>query len=239
MNKEPMATEPEQGTILLVEDDDNIMRTNQRILQRAGFVVICAQTLQQARMLLAEQQPDVLVLDIMLPDGSGLDFCQEIRPKTNAPVLFLTALDAKSEVIQGLLSGGNDYITKPYDVDEFVARIQAQLRLARMNRRNHDGTMTLICDTLTLDGLAQRAYLSGQDMLLTQKEYALLFLLAQNEGEVLSADYLYRSVWHLPMTDDNRTLKKHISKVRKKLEEGGCQYTIVAVYGRGYAFEHI
>ena len=126
----------ETGTILLVEDDKNIQRTNRRILEREGYTVLCAGNLHGAQALLMEHSPDAMVLDIMLPDGNGLDFCGKIRPYTSVPVLFLTALDEKSEIIEGLLAGGNDYITKPYDVDEFVARIKAQLRLARMNRRD-------------------------------------------------------------------------------------------------------
>lgn len=222
--------------VLLVEDDENILRTNQRILKREGFEVLCAGTLAGAQAMLVERTPDALVLDITLPDGSGLEFCKRIRPFTSVPMLFLTALDEKSEIIEGLLAGGNDYITKPYDVDEFVARIKAQLRLVRMNRQDVEEKI-LVRDTLSLNLTAHRAYLEGKDMLLTQKEYALLLLMVRSEGDVLSAEYLYQSVWNLPMTEDNRTLKKHISNVRKKLENGNCGYTITAVYGKGYSFE--
>lgn len=227
----------ETGTILLVEDDKNIQRTNRRILEREGYRVLCAGNLHGARTLLMEHSPDAMVLDIMLPDGNGLDFCGKIRPYTSVPVLFLTALDEKSEIIEGLLAGGNDYITKPYDVDEFVARIKAQLRLVRMNRRDAREERMLVRDTLSLDLIAQRAYLDGKDMLLTQKEYSLLLLLARSQEETLSSEYLYETVWNMPMTADNRTLKKHISTVRKKMEEGNCRYTITAVYGKGYTFE--
>lgn len=226
----------EMVTVLLVEDDENILRTNRRILEREGYTVLCARTLKAARELLVWNTPDALVLDIMLPDGNGLAFCEEIRPALSAPVLFLTALDEKSEIIEGLVAGGNDYITKPYDVDEFLARINAQLRFVWMNQWNAGRHGRLIRDTLMLDLTAQRAYLDGKDMLLTQKEYSLLLLLARSEGKTLSSEYLYRSVWNLPM-NDNRTLKKHISTVRKKLEEGKCKYTIASVYGKGYTFE--
>lgn len=225
-------------TVLLVEDDKNILRTNRRILEREGFQVLCAGTAAQARELLQDHTPDVLVLDIMLPDGSGLELCESIRPFISAPVLFLTALDEKSEIIQGLLAGGNDYITKPYNLEEFVARIRAQLRLVRMNRQDME-QKTLIRDNLTIEPTSQRAYLAGEDMLLTQKEYSLLFLLARSPGQVFSAEYLYRTVWGLPMTQDSRTLKKHISTVRRKLELGNCGYTIEAIYRKGYSFEKL
>lgn len=152
----------EKGTILLVEDDKNIQRINRRILEREGFMVLCASTLKETQELLREHTPDALVLDIMLPDGNGLAFCEKIRPATSAPVLFLTALDEKSEIIEGLVAGGNDYITKPYDVDEFVARVNAQLRLARMNRRDAEQAEVLARGPLSLDTVALRAFLDGR-----------------------------------------------------------------------------
>lgn len=142
------------GSVLLVEDDANIQRINRRILEREGFYVYCAACLQEAYEILNEHTPDVLVLDIMLPDGSGLAFCEKIRPKTTIPVLFLTALDEKNEIIQGLVAGGNDYITKPYDVDEFVARVNAQLRLARMNQQAIEQIKTITRGPLSVDTVA-------------------------------------------------------------------------------------
>lgn len=226
----------ETATILLVEDNPHILRTNRRILEREGYTVLCAGTLQAARKHLAEKQPDALVLDIRLPDGSGLDFCTEVRAMTPAPVLFLTALDEKSSVIEGLVAGGSDYITKPYDVDVFLARIKAQLRLIKMNQTP---SRELSYGPVRLDLIAQRAYLHEKDLLLTQKEYALLLLLMRSEGQTLSAETLYEEVWHLPMAGENRSLKKHLSGVRKKLENGGSEYTIIAVYGKGYRFGKI
>lgn len=222
------------GIVLLVEDDENILRINRRILEREGFTVLCAETIKEARDLYYEYSPDALVLDIMLPDGSGITFCEEIRPFTPVPVLFLTALDEKEEVIQGLAAGGNDYITKPYDVDVLVGRVKAQINLAKMNRQTTCQKNVLVFGPLILNLIAGRVYLYGKDMLLTQKEYALLFLLMQHREEVVSGDYLYQMVWNQPMTGDSRTLKKHLSNVRKKLEEGGAGYTITAIYGKGY-----
>lgn len=225
----------ETGVILLVEDDRNVLRTNRRILEREGYTVLCAETVQEARALLQKHVPDALVLDVMLPDESGIEFCEEIRGATPAPVLFLTARDEKCDVIEGLLAGGSDYISKPYDIDEFLARIKAQLCLAQRNRTARH--RWLKCGELVLDLVSQRAYLNGKDMLLTQKEYSLLLLLAEAGGKILSAEYLYETVWKSPMAGDNRTLKRHLSTVRKKLEDGESTYTISAVYGKGYYLE--
>lgn len=226
----------EGGTILIVEDDQAILRTNRRILEREGFSVLSAETLAEARAHLRERRPDVLVLDIRLPDGSGLDFCVEIRGSTPAPVLFLTALDETREVIAGLLAGGNDYITKPYDVDEFVARVKAQLRLARMNLQSAQediGMLTL--GALTLDVVAQRATLGGSDLLLTPKEFVLLHYLVRHEGQTVKTRQVYESLWRQPLIDDVAALKNAVSRLRKKLDGSG--YTIVSVRGEGYRLE--
>lgn len=225
-----------RGIVLLVEDDVNILRTNRRILERAGFTVLCAETLKEARAHLAQSTPDVLVLDIMLPDGSGLDFCAEIRDSTAAPVLFLTALDERHEIIQGLVAGGNDYITKPYDVDEFAARITAQLRLARANqRRAAQRAHTLALGPLLLDRMAQRAYLRGEDMLLKPREWAVLLYLAQSEGRPIPAGELYEAVWRLTMQGNASAVKTVISRLRRKLEGSG--YVITSKRGDGYCLE--
>lgn len=224
----------ERGTVLLVEDDKAILRTNRRILEQEGFTVLCAGTLAEARALVADREPDVLVLDIMLPDGSGRDFCDEIREDTAAPVLFLTALDNPSEVIDGLAAGGNDYITKPYSVEEFAARVKAQFDLARRIRQRAGKQRVLPCGPLELDLVSRRAYLCGTDMLLTHKEFAVLQLLAQNEGRPLSPEKLYEDVWKQPMAGDAQSIKTVVSRLRKKLKPAGLG--IEAVRGEGYRF---
>lgn len=223
--------------ILLVEDDPNILRTNRRILEREGFRVFCAGTLREARAQLAEANPEALVLDIRLPDGSGLDFCQEIRPATLAPVLFLTALDEKSEIIQGLVAGGNDYITKPYDVDEFLARVKAQLRLAQMNRQSAGQSKSLRRGPLTLDTVALRAYLDGEDMLLSAREFSVLLCLLKNEGKTLPAEELYQEAWNQPMGASVSSLWKCISRLKSKLAASGGRVALMNFRNEGYLLE--
>lgn len=222
--------------ILLVEDDPNILRTNRRILEREGFTVLCAATLREARSLLREHTPVALVLDIRLPDGSGLAFCEEIRPTTSAPVLFLTALDEKSEIIEGLISGGNDYITKPYDVDEFLARVKAQLRLAQMNRQAAEQSKTLKRGPLTLDTVSLRAYLDGRDMLLSAREFSVLLCLIKNEGKTLSAEEIYEGAWSQPMAGNTSALWKCISRLKSKLS--ACEeISLMNFRSQGYMLE--
>lgn len=227
----------ETGIILLVEDDKNIQRTNRRILEREGFTVLCAGTLRETQELLHNNKPDALVLDILLPDGNGLVFCEKIRPYTPVPVLFLTALDEKDEIIEGLVAGGNDYITKPYDIDEFVARVRAQLRLARMNRLASEQAETLTRGPLMLDIVAIRAYLDGEDMRLSAREFSVLLFLLKNEGKTLSAEEIYKGAWDQPMAGNAGAIWTCISRLKSKLEACAGQVSLMNFRGKGYMLE--
>lgn len=224
-------------TILLVEDDANILRTNRRILEREGFRVLCAESLEAARVHLATYTPSALVLDIRLPDGSGIDFCEEIRPTTSAPVLFLTALDEKSEIIEGLMAGGNDYITKPYDVDEFLARVKAQLRLAHMNRQEAEISSTWKRGPLVLDIVAMRAFLYDEDMLLSAREFSLLYFLLKNHGKTVSAKEIYEGAWSQPMAKNASALWKCISRLKSKLAGAESEISLMNFRNEGYSLE--
>lgn len=229
----------ETATILLLEDDKNIQRTNRRILEREGFSVLCASTLKETQAILLDHKPDALVLDIMLPDGSGLAFCEKIRPYTPVPVLFLTALDEKDEIIEGLVAGGNDYITKPYDIDEFVARVKAQLRLASMNRLASEKAKTMAREPLMLDLVALRAYLNGVDMRLSAREFSVLLFLLKNEGKTLSAEEIYKGAWDLPMAGNANALWTCISRLKSKLEASHGHVSLMNFRGKGYMLEVI
>lgn len=227
----------ETGTILLVEDDKNIQRTNRRILEREGFTVLCAGTLKETQTALLDSKPDALVLDIMLPDGNGLAFCEKIRPHTPAPVLFLTALDEKDDIIEGLVAGGNDYITKPYDINEFVARVKAQLRLARMNQLASENAKTMTRGPLTLDIVALRAFLDGKDMRLSAREFSVLLFLLKNEGKTLSAEEIYKGAWDSPMAGNPTALWKCISRLKNKLSACDEKVSLMNFRNKGYLLE--
>lgn len=223
--------------ILLVEDDPNIMRVNRRILEREGFQVICAEALQSARKHLRMYTPSAIVLDITLPDGNGIEFCEEIRPMTTAPVLFLTALDEKSDLLEGLRAGGNDYITKPYDIDEFLARIKAQLKLAQMNMKAAQQTNTLKQGPLTLDMIAMRAYLNGEDMRLSSREFSLLLFLFKNKGTTVSAKEIYECAWSQPMGNNQSALWKCMSRLKSKLAVAEHQISLMNFRNEGYQLD--
>jgi DNA-binding response OmpR family regulator len=215
--------------ILLVEDNKEIQKVNKNMLIRHDYNVRLAKNLAEAQEHLTEAEPDLIVLDIMLPDGSGLDFLKSLRQDTDIPVLLLTALAEPGDTVKGLQAGGDDYLAKPYDNAELLARIESLLRRASRTPK------TLVKGRLTLNMISGMAFVDGKDLLLSHKEFALLLLLAQNEGKTINAEYLYEEVWGLPM-NDNRTLKKHISELRKKLEDETSGYEIANVRGEGYCF---
>lgn len=203
-----------QTTVLLVEDNHALNEINRRALELAGHRVLAALTLNQARAHLAAHSPDVILLDIVLPDGDGIDFCGEIRGTTDAHILFLTSKTDHVDRIRGLETGGDDYITKPYLLDEMLARVGAVIR-----RREMAGLhTTLTRGPLTLDATAMRAYLDGKDIELTPKQYALLYALVQNHGRPLRMETLYDMVWKQPLVDSGNALWTQMSRLKKKLE---------------------
>jgi len=218
-----------QGYLLLVEDEPAVQANNRKILERRGYVLRQADTLAEARAAIAEETPRAIILDIKLPDGSGLDYLRELRKTSNVPVLMLTAMGTPQDVILGLEAGGDDYLTKPYDLSVFLKRVEALLRRASIVPD------TIMIGSLRLDPSSGKAFLNGEDMILSQKEYALLQLFAQYPDKTISADYLYEKVWGHGMVEDDSSLKNMTYRLRKKLEGSG--YTITAERGEGYIFE--
>jgi DNA-binding response OmpR family regulator len=186
-------------------------------------------TLREARERMGTAEPDAIVLDIMLPDGSGLDFMRALRQESNIPILLLTGLTTPEDVVRGLTEGGDDYLTKPYDFDILLARIQALLRRA--------GQLpdTLTKGSVKIDITSHRAFLFGRDLLLKPKEFDVLLYLARHEGTHVSAAALYEKVWGQEMGDSDSAVKFQVSSLRKKLEDSG--YTVVSSRGEGYCFE--
>ena len=219
------------ASLLLVEDNEQILYGNAHMLKRHGYNVMAAPTLRSARERLAAEKPDAIVLDIMLPDGSGLDFMRELRQESNIPILLLTGLTTPEDVLRGLADGGDDYLTKPYDFSILLARIEALLRRARQLPD------ALQKGALKLDVTAGQAFVKGEDLMLTQKEFALLLTFVQNEGATMNAEQIYEKIWKAPIGNDSGALRRQISNLRTKLEEGRSGYTLSAVYREGYRFE--
>ena len=207
-----------QHTILLVEDSNDILTGNKKRLEQEGYRVMAARTLREARELLGKSFPDLAVLDILLPDGSGIDFCRQLVSVSRIPILFLTSLNDSEQVVKGLRAGGDDYLTKPYNEEEFLARIEALLRrmeqYAAASARSDD-------PRLWLDTVSQTACWEGRDLHLNPKEYRLFLTLMNGRNRFLTAEELYSRVWSMNSSSvDIRTVEVHISRLRTKLNFG-------------------
>ena len=218
-----------RASILLVEDNERIQIANRDMLELLGYDVSIAMSLAEARRHMDAKPPDAIVLDIMLPDGSGLNFLREVRNSSSVPVLLLTALKTPDDTVMGLSSGADDYVVKPYDYKVLAARIEALLRRAGRVRE------VVRKGPLELDVISSRAFLNGQDMLLPGKEFSLLLFFIQNEGKSVSAEEVYEKVWRQPANGDVNAFKVMASRLRKKLEGSGCALT--AERGKGYCFK--
>jgi len=224
----------ERRTILLVEDNPDILWANHAIFQSEGYTVFTAENLAEARQHLLQEPLDAIVLDLILPDGNALDFVPEIRSITTAPILMLTALSDKDDRLRGLQAGGDDYITKPYDIDELTARVEAFLRREKLHVEKPPGK--LVCGPISLDLVANQAYVNGSNMQLASKEFALLHLFIRNRETILSKETLYETIWKLPLVGDDKALKNAIYRLRKKLEAMQSGFDILMSRGEGYTF---
>ncbi|MDM8200736.1 response regulator transcription factor [Allofournierella massiliensis] len=221
------------STILLVEDNPHIMKINAQLLTLRGYQVLQAETAAQAREQLRWHPVDLIVLDILLPDGSGLELCRELKAQRPIPILFLTALGENQDVVEGLRAGGDDYLAKPYDLEVLVARIEARLRAAGEVRR-YFGYGGLKLDLLTMTG-----YVNGKDIQLTQKEFTALLLLARAAERKVSQEELMEALWGPDAHAESRALWTLISRLRKKLNSQESRLEISSLRGGGYLLEQL
>ena len=176
------------NAILLVEDNAVIMDSNREYLEMQGYGVHTASTIREGAAALEKQRFDLIILDIMLPDGSGIDFCAKIRERHDIPVLFLTCLDDDAALVAALKAGGDEYMTKPYSLAALSARAGALLRRVRIERSSEK---SFCIGPLRIDCGKRRAYLDDEDVLLTPKEYDVLLLLARDMGRGFNAEEIW------------------------------------------------
>ena len=201
------------NNLLLLEDNAVIMDSNKEYLELMGYEVHTAFTIQEGLLALESKHFDLIILDVMLPDGSGIDFCAKMREHYDIPVLFLTCLDDDAALVAGLRAGGDEYMTKPYSLEAMSARVEALLRRVRMERSSEK---SFNIGPLSIDCGRRRVYLYGEDALLTHKEFDVLLLLARDMERGYSAQEIYSRIWGDEMFD-SRTVIVHISSIRKKL----------------------
>jgi two-component system response regulator MprA len=221
--------------VLVVDDDDAIRSSLQLALELEGYEVVVASDGAEALTVLRDQRQDVVVLDLMMPGIDGLTVCRVLRAeKDRTPILMLTARTQTSDRVDGLDAGADDYLPKPFDLAELLARLRALLRRARAG----DASTTadaLSVGPLRLDPAARRAWCCDQEIELSKTEFGLLELLVRNEDIVLEHSTIYDRIWGYDFGPDSKNLAVYISYLRRKLAEAGCDDLIRTVRGVGYA----
>jgi DNA-binding response OmpR family regulator len=219
--------------LLIVEDDETLRETLVYNLTRESYEVIEANTGVAALDLAREHKPDLVLLDIMLPELDGLTVCRALRHETDVPIVLLTARSGEVDRIVGLDSGADDYIVKPFSLGELLARLRAVLR-----RGHREPGTKLESGDLTLDLVAHRAFRAGQLLNLAPKEFDLLAELIRHKGAVLTRDLLLQRVWGFDFGGDTRTVDVHVRWLREKIEDDPADpHRIETVRGLGYRFE--
>ena len=223
-----MATKPQ--LVLVVEDEASIASFVAAYLKNAGYAVRTTASGAEALKLVASEKPALVVLDLMLPDMDGVEVCKRIRQSTDLPVLMLTARDEDVDKIIGLEVGADDYMTKPFNPRELVARVRAILRRATTEREKGESAV-LVHGDLTIDAGRREARVGEQEIQLAPKEFDLLWELLDHRGLVLTRDQLLERVWGYTFAGDTRTVDVHVRQLRRKL---GDASPIVTVWGVGY-----
>jgi len=217
-------------TILVVEDETSIASFVAAYLRNAGYVVSTAATAQAALVQLASESPALVLLDLNLPDGDGVELCRRIRRTFDVPILMLTARDEDIDKIIGLEVGADDYMTKPFNPRELVARVKSILRRAAPERRRSEAD-ELQHGELTINAGKREVHVGDEEIRLAPKEFDLLWELLDHRGIVLTRDQLLERVWGYTFAGDTRTVDVHVRQVRRKL---GDASPIVTVWGVGY-----
>lgn len=219
--------------ILIIDDEPAIRKMLEINLESNGYTVILAETAKQGMALLAHHSSDLLLLDIGLPDKSGLDILSEIRTWYQKPIIMLSVHNEEDFIIKALDSGANDYLSKPFRTGELLARIRSCLKL----RHTEDDKKQIVSDDLTIDLISRSVFKNGSLLKLTVTEYKLLTLLAQYEGRVLTHAMLLKEVWGIGHQNETQYLRVFIGTLRKKIENDPYHPKhIITESGIGYRF---
>jgi two-component system response regulator MprA len=219
-----------QRRILVVDDDPNILKVMKRGLGFEGYRVQVAESGEDALATARETEPDLIILDLMLPGVDGIEVCRRLRGGLNTPILMLTARDAVRDKVAGLEAGADDYLAKPFVFDELVARVRALLR-----RAAPDGPEVLRLADLTIDTGAREVRRGDRKLQLTTREYELLEFLLRHPRQVLTRELIFQRVWGYDFLGESNVIDVHIRALREKLENGGEPRLIQTARGVGYA----
>lgn len=225
-----------EAKILIVDDDENIRHLISVYLKNEGFTTVVSPDAPEALNLLKKEDFDLVLLDIMMPEMDGLEACIKIREERNMPIIMLSARSEDMDKIQGLVSGADDYLTKPFNALELIARVKSQLR--RYKKYNVDSfsqRSVMEVGDLTVNADTRQVWVRGKEVRLTPKEFDILELLVRNKGIVMNVGKIYEAVWKEDFFKSDNTVMVHITKIRDKIEEDPKHpIYIKTVWGVGY-----
>ncbi|HWD88921.1 MAG TPA: response regulator transcription factor [Mucilaginibacter sp.] len=217
--------------ICLVEDEQKVSAFIRKGMEEQGYKVKIAEDGETARELFKQDKFDLFILDVMLPDTSGVDLCRYIRENDgDTPIMMLTALNQVHDKVLGLKAGADDYLVKPFHFSELLARTEALLR----RNKNREGNHQLTFDDLKLDTWSKTAERAGKEIALTAKEYQLLELFLRNPNKILSREYIAEQVWEIGFDTGTNFIDVYVNYLRKKIEKDFKSKLIHTVIGMGY-----
>lgn len=226
-----MSTQIHPATILVIDDEVQMRRLLRRILEQEGHKVLLVDTGREGLAHAGTDRPDVLVLDLGLPDMDGLDVLKELRSRSSVPILILSVREAEETIVAALDSGADDYLTKPFRTGELLARVRALLR----HRFSGQDDEVFSSEDLTVDLSARTVVVRGQPVKLTPTEYTLLVLFVKNAGKVLTHSYVLREVWGQAFAEETQYLRVFVGQLRKKIErDPATPRILITESGVGY-----
>ena len=224
--------------IMIVDDDRNICELLRLYIEKDGFDAVIAHNGREALALLEKEKPDLMVLDVMMPELDGWQVCREVRKSSDIPIIMLTAKSETFDKVLGLELGADDYVTKPFDSKEIVARIKAVLRRTGSKQSASD-VKEVNFDKLSVNLTRYELKVNGAPVDTPPKELELLFHLASNPNRVYTRDQLLDEVWGFEYYGDSRTVDVHVKRLREKLEGVSDKWSLKTVWGVGYKFESL
>lgn len=223
--------------LLLIDDDIDVLEINRKFLTGEGFTVHIADTPQKGIELARTLAPACIVLDVMMPGMDGFEVCKTIRTFSSAPIIFLTGKSSEDDKINGLLTGGDDYLVKPYGLRELSARIQALLRRASLQSVPPANANVLTFHDLTIDKIAHKAFYKGEDLCLANREYEVLLYLATHPNRDVTFEELGTALFGVYSEDDRRSVMVNVSRLRKKMTvDFALENMLETVWSKGYRF---
>jgi two-component system response regulator RegX3 len=230
-------TRAEPARILVVEDETSLADTVRYNLEREGYAVTVAPDGRAALERFRAEAPTLVILDLMLPEVSGLDVCRAIRAESDVPIIMVTAKDSEADKVAGLELGADDYVTKPFSVRELVSRVRANLRRARPQPAEPTGDEVLAEGPVRMDVARHEVSVGGETVSLPPKEFELLEMFLRRKGRLLTREFLIDQIWGPDYFGDTKTLDVHVKRLRRKIEgDPHNPVHLVTVRGLGYKF---